>query len=211
MTASPVALDAQMVINCQAGGSCNGGNPGDVYEFAHTTGLVHGSCMNYVAYNDQSGICQDISVCRDCHGPAPAVGDDGLANCTAVEPDTRYYVDEYYEVRGADKMKAELQNGPISCGIHATDNFETNYDGKTIYSEKVKFLTLNHEISVIGYGVTDSGEEYWIGRNSWGTYWGDYGFFYMAMHKDNLGIERNCVAGSVTYDKPKSTIEAFVQ
>ena len=60
---------------------------------------------------------------------------------------------------------------------------------------------------MIGYGVTDSGEEYWIGRNSWGTYWGDYGFFYMAMHKDNLGIERNCVAGTVTYDKPKSTIE----
>lgn len=207
MTASPVALDAQMVINCQAGGSCNGGNPGDVYEFAHTTGLVHGSCMNYVAYNDQSGICQDISVCRDCTGPPPAVGDSGLDGCTAVEPNVRYYVDEYYEVRGADKMKAELQNGPISCGIHATDNFETNYDGKTIYSEKVKFLTLNHEISVIGYGVTDSGEEYWIGRNSWGTYWGDYGFFYMAMHKDNLGIERNCVAGTVTYDKPKSNIE----
>lgn len=87
-------------------------------------------------------------------------------------------------------MKAELAlHGPISCGIHATDNFENNYDGG-IYSEVLgpkKFL-LNHEISVVGYGVSDSGEEYWIGRNSWGSYWGDYGFFYMTMYGDNLGI-----------------------
>jgi len=46
-TTAPVALSAQMVINCQAGGSCNGGNPTQVYEFAADQGLVHGSCTNY--------------------------------------------------------------------------------------------------------------------------------------------------------------------
>lgn len=132
-TTSPVALDAQMVVNCYAGGSCNGGDPAQVYEFAMTDGLVHGSCMNYVAYNDVDSSCDAIDVCRDCTGPAPAMGDDGLENCTAVTPNKRYYVSEYYKVKGADQMKAELQNGPISCGIHATDNFDNNYDGKTIY------------------------------------------------------------------------------
>jgi len=122
---------------------------------------------------------------------------------------TRYYVSEYYDVKGADQMKAELQNGPISCGIHVTDNFENNYDGSTIYSEKVRFILLNHEISVVGYGVSEDGQEYWIGRNSWGTYWGDYGFFYMNMHSDNLGIERNCVAGTPTYTKPSNTTETL--
>ena len=114
-------------------------------------GLVHASCMNYEAFNDLSGSCQDIFVCRDCTWPPPAVGETGLDGCTAVAPDTRYYVSEYYEVKGDDQMKAELQNGPISCGIHATDNFDQNYDGG-IYSEDVKFLFLNHEISVVGYG-----------------------------------------------------------
>lgn len=46
-----------MVINCYAGGSCNGGNPGDVYEFAFNEGLVHASCTNYEAVNDVSGSC----------------------------------------------------------------------------------------------------------------------------------------------------------
>jgi cathepsin X len=141
--------------------------------------------MNYIAKNLDKA-CERIDVCRDCVGPPPAVGESGIENCTAVK-DTNYYVSEYYSVKGADKMKAELQNGPISCGIHATDNFETNYTGG-IYSEKTIGL-INHEISVTGYGVTDEGEEYWIGRNSWGTYWGEFGFFKMAMYKDNLRIE----------------------
>lgn len=39
--------------------------------------------------------------------------------------------------------------------------------------------------------------EYWIGRNSWGTYWGESGFFRIRMHNHNLGIEKDCSWGSV--------------
>jgi cathepsin X len=202
-TPTPIGLDAQVVVNCQAGGSCDGGNPADVYAYANEYGLHHSSCMQYIAYNLQGRLCEPIDVCRDCKGPPPAEGDSGLENCAAVE-DTKYYVSEYYEVKGVDQMKAELfAHGPISCGIHVTRNFENNYDGG-IYSEDIGPLQhlLNHEISVVGYGVNDAGEEYWIGRNSWGSYWGDYGFFYMAMYENNLGITTNCVAGIPTYTKP---------
>ena len=34
-----LALSPQVIVNCRAGGSCEGGNPGDVYEFAHKTGV----------------------------------------------------------------------------------------------------------------------------------------------------------------------------
>jgi cathepsin X len=101
----------------------------------------------------------------------------------------KYYVSEFYGVVGADQMKSELaQFGPISCGIQATPTFDTTYYGG-IYSEHLDTVSINHEISVIGYGVTEEGQEYWIGRNSWGTYWGEYGFFRMQMYTDNLGIE----------------------
>jgi len=182
----------------EEGGSCNGGNPGGVYSAAHKKGLSHGSCMQYIAHNLEAD-GGDIDVCRDCTWPPPAAGESGLDQCKAVT-DTKYYVGDHYMLHGETKMKAEItQNGPISCGIHATDNFENNYDGG-IYSEKVRFPMINHEISVVGFGKdATTGEEYWIGRNSWGTYWGMNGFFYMKMGGDNLAIETDCVAGIPTY------------
>ena len=41
---APTGLNAQVIVNCQAGGTCNGGNPGAVYKWAHDYGLVHSSC-----------------------------------------------------------------------------------------------------------------------------------------------------------------------
>jgi cathepsin X len=154
-------------------------------------------------------------VCRDCQGPPPAVGEDGLDQCKTV-PATKYYVSEYYSVKGIAHMKSELAvHGPISCGIDATPEFHKYAGG--IYSQKLDASAeINHEIAVVGYGVSESGQEYWIGRNSWGTYWGDHGFFYMAMGADNLLIETDCTAGIPSYmqnpdAKPMQFNTAFIQ
>ena len=146
--------------------------------------------------------CTDYDICRDCS--PPAAGEAADVNCVAVEH-TKYYITDHYKVKGADKMMAELNaHGPISCGVHATDLFETTYnkivegEGDYIFRENVKIPKINHEISVVGYGVdATTGEGYWKARNSWGTYWGDYGFFYLPMGKasTNLGIETDCLAG----------------
>jgi len=108
-------------------------------------------------------------------------------------------------------MKSDIaQFGPISCGIQVTDEFEYDYTGG-IYSQHLNSIEINHEISVVGYGTTYTGEEYWVGRNSWGTYWGEFGFFRMKMHSDNLGIEQDCTAGIPTYNPNLSTSTEFIQ
>jgi len=49
-------------------------------------------------------------------------------------------------------MKTDLAKyGPISCGIQATPDFEKYTGG--IYSEVRQFVSINHEISVVGYGI----------------------------------------------------------
>jgi len=46
---TPVALNAQVIVNCEAGGDCEGGNPGGVWEYAYRNGIPDSSCEQYVA------------------------------------------------------------------------------------------------------------------------------------------------------------------
>lgn len=91
-------------------------------------------------------------------------------------------------------MKSEIfARGPISCGIYVTNKFEEYTGG--IYSQETLINLINHEISIVGWGVSAEGEEFWIGRNSWGSYWGEWGYFRIKMHSQNLGVETDCSFG----------------
>lgn len=180
-----LSLSPQMILNCRDGGTCLGGDPAGVYEQGFSEGLVEESCQGYQARDPNAYDCTPQQVCQACDGPA---GQN--ATCTAVKP-LLYRVKEYGRISGVHQMKAEIyMRGPIGCGMATPNDFCYNYNGG-IYRSKAPFPIIDHEVSVVGWGE-ENGEEYWIARNSWGTFWGENGFFRILMHKENLGIETDC-------------------
>ena len=50
---------------------------------------------------------------------------------------------------------------------------------------------VDHNVVVSGWGV-ENDAPYWIVRNSWGTWWGEHGWFRISMGRNMLGIESAC-------------------
>lgn len=201
------SISAQVLLNCEPGGSsCQGGDAQAVHRFFYTKGISEDGCQNYEAKDPSYPSCQSIDVCEFCLPPDPdSLNDTNPGQCWA--PDYKlFYASQYGRVKGETAIKAEIfARGPVACSIHATDKF-FNYTGNSIYEENVLFPVPNHILSLVGWGE-QNGEKYWIGRNSWGEYWGNRGFFKIKVGGDNLGIENDCYwavpSTSKVYQEPE--------
>jgi len=78
-------------------------------------------------------------------------------------------------------MNEIFNRGPIVCSIAVTEELHA-YNGG-IFEDFSDFVHDDHEINLIGWGV-ENGVKFWIGRNSWGSYWGEQGLFRIVRGKN---------------------------
>lgn len=87
-------------------------------------------------------------------------------------------------------MAEIFSRGPIKAAINGTAI--VNYKGGIIDDAYYENMGHNHGVSIVGWATSlETGRKHWIVRNSWGEYWGEFGFFRVELGRNLLGIESN--------------------
>jgi cathepsin X len=199
-----VNLAIQAILNCgKVSGTCEGGSPTAAYAYVKQlsdkgTGIPFDTCLQYQA---QDGTCafsadsfpKPSGSCMTCQTfGVPCVSIDQYPNAT---------VTEYGQVSGeADMMNEIFARGPVGCGVDAVPL--VNYTGG-VFTEAMapRVSTIDHEVSVVGWGVDANGVKYWEMRNSWGEYWGEMGFARIERGVNTLKLEQSCDWAVGSYSK----------
>jgi len=92
------------------------------------------------------------------------------------------------EQRNEQALVEAIAEGPVAVAIDAGQPSFQMYKGGVYDEPNCKKLVLNHAVCAVGYGADESGVEYYIVRNSWGTSWGDKGYIYMVIDGNTCGV-----------------------
>lgn len=103
----------------------------------------------------------------------------------------------YTDIKSGDEagLAKAIMVSPVSVAIDASKMSFQLYHTGTYYEAKCSSSALDHGVLAVGYGTDDSGADYYIVKNSWGTSWGNAGYINMARNRSN-----NCgIATAASY------------
>jgi len=169
-------LSEQQVVSCKAyGWGCNGATSTLAYQLFGDVGSVTETCMPYHA-NDT-----DPCIQHQCEKWAKIGGTSAVAN-------------------NVDAIKYALLTGPVKTSMAVDPEgpfygytggcYDVPYPGET-----------NHAVLIVGWDDTMcDGDGAWICKNSWGSGWGEEGFFYIKYGLCQIGW--NTVQIDYIFDRP---------
>jgi len=164
-TGKLLSLSEQQLMDCDTSdGSCQGGLPSNAFQFMIDQGM---GLEGEAAY--------------------PYTAADGT--CTEAKAQEKAFIAAWHQTSTDEaQIAASLQQyGPLSIGINA--NTLQFYTGGVASPTKSSCnpRALDHGVAIVGFG-TDSGKDYWTIRNSWGSSWGESGYFRMVRGTGACGL-----------------------
>jgi len=161
-----VILSQQFLVDCAWNGNmgCDGGMQNLAYQYIQEVGGIP-STVDYGEYKMINEMCH-------YNNKTPAAQVSGFVSIPQGDE--------------AALVQASASAGPIAISIDASHmSFVFYYSG--VYYEPACQNgpdDLDHAVLLIGYG-TEDGQDYWLVKNSWSTFWGDFGYVKMARNRNN--------------------------
>jgi C1A family cysteine protease len=157
----------QYLVSCSDVGSCSGGYSAIRYFIDESGGGAVGTVQESVfPYTATDASCINLNAYTRYKAPS------GTFSSGATFP-------------SASLLKGYLYTyGPllISLGVDSAFSAYTGGIYSSSYSGEV-----NHAVLLVGWGTTNSGLTYWICKNSWGSGWGESGYFRILDGSNKFG------------------------
>jgi len=154
-----VTLSPQDLVSCDSSDhGCNGGTLPNVWNYMSDTGVLTDQCLPYTAGN---------GTVDKCYPGECAEGSSGFYR--KYKCDHQNMLDSNQDIQSG-----VYSSGSVEVGMSVYEDF-TSYDGGIYKHTEGQYLG-GHAVKIVGWGQLGD-TTYWIVANSWGTSWGENGFF----------------------------------
>jgi hypothetical protein len=219
---------SEINTNSNYNSACYGNSLVDACRYLYQIGTTTEECIPYSTKIGIKSDYQDIGSFRSveqlplCATVSGLLGDmcsdfyvDNKVGEEKGTPARFYKALHYYSIPGIEKDGGNELNirdniykwGPVSTGIKTYPDFYT-FDSNKIYEWNGKGESVGgHAVIIVGWG-TEGEKKFWIIKNSWGTNWGDGGYFRMVRGVNMCEIEANCIGMVPDYFYPVNYVVA---